>query len=137
MPIRQAFTKSAKLAFLNGNHQPDHTYMVALYARGANLGTNTKFYTPDGEISGPGYETGGKETDRSSGMAGDSAFLSFDDVVWENATLTARGALIYNASAPGKPAIAVLDFGKNFISTAGRFAVQMPPAGPEAVVRII
>ena len=56
---------------------------------------------------------------------------------WSTATITARGALIYNSSKSNK-AVAVLDFGTDKTSTAGNFTVQFPTADASlAIVRIV
>jgi VCBS repeat-containing protein len=52
------------------------------------------------------------------------------------ATITARGALIYNNSK-SNAAIAVLDFGSDFSSSNGTFQVQFPTAAHNtALIRI-
>jgi hypothetical protein len=68
---------------------------------------------------------------------GTTAFLDFDDFTFSAATITARGALIYNDTAAGDPAVAVLDFGADKTSTAGDFTIVMPTAdSSSALVRI-
>jgi predicted RecA/RadA family phage recombinase len=53
-----------------------------------------------------------------------------------SATITARGALIYNSSDSNK-AVLVLDFGGDKISTAGTFTIQFPAAtSSDAIIRI-
>jgi hypothetical protein len=62
--------------------------------------------------------------------------VDFNDISFTSATITARGALIYNSSKSNK-AIAVLDFGSDKISTNGTFTVQMPAAtASDALIRI-
>ena len=52
-------------------------------------------------------------------------------------TLTARGALIYNDTASGDPAVAVLDFGGDKTATSGTFTIQFPTAdASSAILRI-
>jgi hypothetical protein len=51
--------------------------------------------------------------------------VDFNDTTWATATITARGALIYDSTNANK-AIAVLDFGADKTSTAGNFTVQFP-----------
>jgi hypothetical protein len=68
---------------------------------------------------------------------GTTAFLDFDDFTFSAATITARGALIYNDTAAGDPAVAVLDFGADKTSTAGDFTIVFPTANAAAaIVRI-
>jgi hypothetical protein len=59
------------------------------------------------------------------------------DLEFTSATITARGALIYNSSAAGNPTVAVLDFGSDKTSTTGTFTIQFPTAdATNAIVRI-
>ena len=58
---------------------------------------------------------------------GTTAIVDFADVTWPASTITARGALVYNASKANR-SIAVLDFGSDKISTDGDFTVSMPAA---------
>jgi len=52
-------------------------------------------------------------------------------------TLTARGAVIYNDTASGDPAVAVLDFGGDKTATSGTFTIQFPTANASsAILRI-
>ena len=72
----------------------------------------------------------------SASLGATTAFLDFADTTWANATITARGALIYK-SGGSNPAVAVLDFGADKTSTAGDFTVQFPAAdASNAIVRI-
>jgi hypothetical protein len=68
--------------------------------------------------------------------SGTTAFLDFADTTWSDATITARGALIYKVGG-SNPAVAVLDFGGDKTSTTGDFTVQFPAAdATNAIVRI-
>jgi len=52
-------------------------------------------------------------------------------------TLTARGALIYNDSASGDPAVCVLDFGADKSASSGTFTVIFPTNdASNALIRI-
>jgi hypothetical protein len=63
--------------------------------------------------------------------------LDFNDFTFSAATITARGALIYNDTAAGNPAVAVLDFGADKTSTSGDFTIVFPTAdASNAIVRI-
>ena len=56
--------------------------------------------------------------------------------VLETATITARGALIYNSSQSNK-AVIVLDFGADKTSTAGTFTITFPtPDASNAILRL-
>ena len=57
-------------------------------------------------------------------------------LAFSSATITARGALIYN-STNGNRAVVVLDFGSDKTSTAGDFTIVFPTAdATNAIIRI-
>ena len=127
MAITQAGCTSAKAEFLNGIHLSTDTYKIALYTSSATLDASTTAYTTTGEVVGTGYTAGGATL---SGFnvttSGTTAILDWTtDPSWANATITARGALIYNASKSNK-ALCVLDFTSDKTSTDGTFAVTLP-----------
>jgi len=85
-------------------------------------------------VSGTGYSAGGATmTGATITTSGTTALLDFTDPVWEVATITARGALIYNSSKANR-AIAVLDFGSDKTTTAADFTVQLPAATATAAI---
>lgn len=138
MAITQAFCTSAKADFLSGTIDLDaHTIKIALYTSTATLSAATTAYTTTNEVVGTGYTAGGNTlTGATVSTSGTTAFVDFNDTTWATATITARGALIYDASASNK-AIAVLDFGADKTSTAGNFTVQFPTAdASNAIIRI-
>jgi hypothetical protein len=60
---------------------------------------------------------------------GEAAFLDWTtDPEWPDATITARGALIYNATQ-GNKAVGVLDFGQDISSFNPPFTVELPAQG--------
>ena len=75
-----------------------------------------------------------------------TGFTDFSDLTFANATITARGALIYNTtpSANGtanttltNAAVCALDFGSDKTSTAGDFTIIFPSAtNTTAIIRI-
>ena len=66
-----------------------------------------------------------------------TAFTDFSDLTFGSATITARGALIYNDSASGDPAVCVLDFGSDKSSSSGNFTIVFPTAdSSNAIIRI-
>ncbi len=88
--------------------------------------------------NGSGYTTGGQVLTVSQVPTSTSttAWLSFSDVTWTTATITANGALIYNSTQNDK-AVAVLAFGGDKSSTAGNFTIQFPAANStSAIIRI-
>ena len=115
------------------------TLKIALYTSSATLGATTSAYTATNEVSGTGYTAGGA-TLASQSVAYDAtnqvAFFDAADPAFTTATITARGALIYN-NTKSNASIAVLDFGSDFTSTAGTFTVQLPSAAHNtAIIRI-
>ena len=138
MAITQAFCTSAKVGFLTGTYTPvADTMKIALYTSVATLSAATTAYTTSGEVVGTGYTAGGNTlTGNAISSGGTTAWLTFSDSAWTTATITARGALIYD-STQSNAAIAVLDFGADKTSTAGTFTVQMPVAAAStALIRI-
>jgi len=142
MAITQAMCTSFKVALLDGemdfSSNTSQTFKIALYTSSATLGAATTAYATTNEVSGTGYTAGGNTLTISANPAssGTTAFLDFADTTWTDATITARGALIYK-SGGSNPAVAVLDFGADKTSTAGDFQVQFPAAdATNAIVRI-
>ena len=133
-----AFCTSAKVGFLTGTYAPTtDTMKIALYTNSATLDATTTVYTTSGEVVGTGYTAGGNTlTGNAISYSGTTAWITFSDSAWTTATITARGALIYDSSK-SNAAIAVLDFGADKTSTAGTFTVQMPVAAAStALIRI-
>ena len=138
MAITQAMCTSAKADFLGGVIDLDTDVMkIALYTSTATLSAATTAYTATNEVVGTGYTAGGNTlTGAVITTSGTTALVDFADTTWTSATITARGALIYDSSKSNK-AIAVLDFGADKTSTAGDFTVVMPAAdASNAIIRI-
>jgi len=139
MAITQAMCTSFKTELLGGTHDLDtDTIKMALYTSATTLDANTATYgTPTNEVSGTGYTAGGATLASPVISAdGTTAIVDFADVTWSTATITARGALIYNSTKANR-AIAVLDFGADKTSTAGDFTVVMPTANASlAIIRV-
>ena len=141
MAISQALCTSFKVALLNGemdfSSDTSLTFKVALYTSSATLGAATTAYTVTNEVSGTGYTAGGNTlTNVTPTSSGTTAFTDFADTTWSSATITARGALIYN-STEADAAVVVLDFGADKTSTAGDFTIQFPTAdASNAIIRI-
>ena len=139
MAITTAMCSSFKEELLKGVHDFENdTFKMALYTSSATLDASTTAYTVTNEVSGTGYTAGGQALDSPTvTLSGTTAFVDFADETWTAATITARGALIYNSTAAGNPAVAVFDFGADKTSTAGDFVVQFPTAdASNAVIRI-
>jgi hypothetical protein len=149
MPITQAMCTSFKVDVLSGGQNFNTTnralsantqdvFKIALYTSAANLDATTTVYTTSSEVVGVGYTAGGNTLTVSvvPTSSGTTAFLSFSNTSWTTATITARGALIYN-STNGNKSVAVLDFGSDKTSTAGTFQINFPTAdASNAIIRI-
>ena len=100
-----------------------HIY-IALYTANASLNQDTTVYSSTNEITGTGYTAGGQQLlSPVISSSGYTAYVSFNNAVWSGA-LTARCALLYNASKANR-SIAVIDFGSNKTSTT-TFTITMP-----------
>jgi hypothetical protein len=133
---------SFKQALLDGemdfSSDTSQTFKIALFTSSATLDATTTAYSTTNEVSGTGYTAGGNTLTISTNptTSGTTAYLSFSDTTWSAATLTARGALIYQ-SGGSNPAVAVLDFGADKTSTAGDFTIQFPTAdASNAIIRV-
>ena len=134
MAITQTQTTSFKAELYEAVHNLlTDTLKMALYTGNASLDETTLIYTSSNEVSGDGYVPGGVALQNVTVSAlGYVAYVSFDTVVF-NASVTARGALIYNETQ-GNKSIAVLNFGSDKTST--NFTVT-PPANTStaAIIR--
>ena len=121
--------------FTNGT---GNTFKLALYNNSASFTAATTAYTATNEVSGTGYSAGGGTlTNVTPTTSGTTAFTDFADLTFSSATITARGALIYNDTAAGDPSVVVLDFGSDKSSTAGDFTIVFPTAdASNAIIRI-
>lgn len=125
--------------FTNGNDQ----FKIALYDNSASFTAATTAYTTSNEVSASGsYSAGGGVlTNVTPATSGTTAFTDFDDITFTSATITARGALIYNTQTAGgsgtTDTVVVLDFGSNKTSTSGDFQIVFPAAdASNAIIRI-
>jgi hypothetical protein len=115
------------------------TFKLALYDNNASFTAATTAYTATDEVGDSGsYVAGGGELTRvDPATSGTTAFTDFADITFTSATITARGALIYNDTAAGDPSVVVLDFTADKTSTSGDFTVIFPTAdATNAVIRI-
>jgi len=115
-----------------------NSFKLALYTNSASFTAATTAYTTSNEVSGTGYSAGGAGlTNVNPTTSGTTAFTDFSDLTFSSATITARGALIYNDTASGDPSVVVLDFGGDKTSTAGDFTIVFPTAdASNAIIRI-
>ncbi len=134
---------SFKKELLTGTHNfttsSGNTFKLALYTNSASFNAATTAYTATNEVSDSGsYAAGGGAlTNVTPTSSGTTALTDFADLSFTSATITARGALLYNDTASGDPTVAVLDFGADKTSTNGTFTIQFPAAdASSAIIRI-
>lgn len=147
MSILQTATTSFKVELLQAVHNfgptSPNTFKIALYTGNANINETTTVYTTSNEVVGTGYTAGGNtlviSTSPTAGYnqtAVSTAYISFTNTSWTNASFTARAALIYN-STQGNKSVAVLDFGSDKTVSNDTFQIIFPtPDANSAIVRI-
>ncbi len=142
MAIATAMCTSFKKELLEAKHNflasGGNSFKLALYTSSATLGAATTAYSSTNEASGTNYSAGGAAlTNINPTSSGTTGFTDFDDLTFSNATITANGALIYNDTASGDPAVCSLAFGGDKTSTSGDFTIQFPTAdASNAIIRI-
>lgn len=88
-----------------------------------------------GEVAGTGYTAGGATlTSCTSTYSAASNTLTLDaaDVSWAASTITARYAVIYDATPATdatRPLVGYVDFGADVSSTAGTYSITWSPTG--------
>jgi len=141
MAISSAIPTSFKQELLVGTHNftnsSGNSFKLALYTSSANLGAATTAFTTTGQASGTNYSSGGSALTNVTPFAtGTTAVCDFNDLTFSNATITARGCLIYNDTQSDK-AVCAVDFGGDKTSTAGDFTVVFPtPTATGAIIRL-
>ena len=156
MAITQAMTTSFKAELMLAVHDfrltSGDSFKLALYTSSATIDANTTAYTASNEVTGTNYSAGGGAlvnsgvTATNTNASAGTGFTDFSDLTFSTATITARGALIYNTtpSANGtanttltNAAVCALDFGSDKTSTAGDFTIIFPAAtNTTAIIRI-
>ena len=138
---------SFKKELLEGGHNFKNsggdTFKIALYTNSATFTAATTGYTTSNEVSASGtYSAGGGDLTRvDPTTSSTTAFTDFADKTFTSATITARGALIYNSTEGTDTGttntVAVLDFGSDKTSTSGDFQIVFPTAdASNAIIRI-
>jgi len=141
MAITSAVCSSFKQEVLVGTHNftasSGNSFKLALYTSSATLGADTTAFTASGQASGTNYSSGGSAlTNITPVLSGTTAVCDFSDLTFSNATITARGCMIYNNTNSDK-AVCVIDFGSDKSSTAGDFTVVFPsPTASGAIIRL-
>jgi hypothetical protein len=156
MAITQAMTTSFKAELMLAVHDfrnvSGDSFKIALYSSAATIDANTTAYSNSNEVTGTNYVAGGVAlTNTGVNLTNTNAntgtgFTDFSDATFENVTITARGALIYNTtpSANGvantsltNASVCVLDFGSDKTSTDGDFTIIFPTNdASNAIIRI-
>ena len=141
-----AMCTSFKKELLEGKHDftnGQDVYKLALYTNSASFTAATTAYTSSNEVSNSGSYTagGGALTNVTPTTSGTTALTDFADKTYTSATITARGALIYNTQTAGGSGttntVVVLDFGSDKSSTSGDFQIVFPTAdASNAIIRI-
>lgn len=120
-------TDTIKVALLSNAYTPDqdaHNYFDDVVAN---------------EVTGTGYTAGGTTLANKTNTynsATNVIVLDADDVTWSSSTITARYAVIYDASPATnatKPLIGYVDFGSDQSSSNGNFTITWDATG---IVRI-
>jgi len=135
--ICNTFKKELLEATHNFSNPGGNTFKLSMYTNSATLGKSTTSFTTGNEVSSPsgGYSSGGKAlVNTGTSLASNTAITDFSDLSFTGVTITARGALIYNDTATGDPAVAVLDFGGDKTATAGTFTIQFPAFTTSAAI---
>jgi|TARA_R110002012_G_scaffold196708_2_gene365191 hypothetical protein len=137
MAITSAICNSFKQEVLVEGHNLTNgadTIKLALYTSSATLGAGSTVYVTTGQSSGTNYTAGGSNlTNVTPALSGSTAVCDFSDLTFSDATVTARGCLLYNSTNSNK-AICAIDFGGDKTSTAGDFTVVFPSASSSAAI---
>ena len=146
-----AMPNSFKVEILKAVHNftasTGNTFKLALGKATASVtgtyGAGTTSYdeltsNSDELANGNGYSTGGGTLVSITPVAdGTTAVCDFDNYTWTSATFTTSGGIIYNDTASGNPACAVLSFGGDQQVSSGDFQIQFPAAtASTAIIRI-
>ena len=149
--VNTAMPTSFKVEILKAVHNftasTGNTFKLALMkATAAGSGTygpattsyDTLVSNSDELGNGNGYTTGGNTLVSVTPVADSTtAVCDFDNTTWTSATFTTCGGIIYNDTAAGNPACAVLSFGGDQQVSSGDFQIQFPaPAAATAIIRI-
>lgn len=132
--IKQSFNKeidwdsdTIKVALLTNSYTPDqdaHDYFDDVVAN---------------EVTGTGYTSGGATLTNKTNTYNTSTnviVLDADDVTWSSSTITARYAVIYDATPATnatRPLIGYVDFGSDQSSSNGNFTITWDSTG---IVRV-
>ena len=142
MAITQAIANTFKKQLLEGDMEfqfGGDKFKLALYTSSATLNAATTSFTTTAQVPNSGtYTSGGGalvQPNPSTSVASGVAIVDFNDLSFTGATITARGALIYNtSSATTNAAVAALDFSTDKTSTNGTFTIVFPAFTTSAAI---
>jgi len=142
MAITQAIANTFKKQLLEGDMEfqfGGDKFKLALYTSSATLNAATTSFTTTAQVANSGtYTSGGGalvQPNPSTSVASGVAIVDFNDLSFTGATITARGALIYNtSSATTNAAVAALDFSTDKTSTNGTFTIVFPAFTTSAAI---
>lgn len=105
--------------------------VTSVYA--PNKATHLRRSDVTNEVTGTGYAAGGlpSTVTCTKDTTNHQENLTFSNVTWNTATITARAAVIYKDAAGvanASPLIAYVDFGQDVSSTAAAFSVTFSSA---------
>jgi hypothetical protein len=137
-----AIANSFKKELLEGKHNftasTGDKFKLALYTSSATLGKSTTAFTSTNQVAASGsyVSGGGALVNAGTSLASNTAIVDFNNLSFTSATITARGALIYNTSN-SNTAVCVLNFSTDKSSTSGTFTIQFPAfTTSAAIIRI-
>ncbi len=128
--IAKMYANTPRLAFtgaLSNLNSEDTNLKVMLLSEDYNPDQNEHSKLSDVEsfeIEGVGYSAGGAglENLKVTTNNGVTTFTA-DEVAWENATLTAKYAVVYDADADDNPVLIYIDFGEDVSAHDGTFKI--------------
>jgi hypothetical protein len=128
---------SAKVKFAQGVFNwAGQTFKIMLVnGYTPNVGSHSSRADVTNEVTGTGYTAGGQALASCSvtqDNTNNRAVLGANNPAWPAATITATGAVVYQANgggASGDPLVCYLDFGGTVASTANTFTVAFGAAG--------
>lgn len=115
----------------SGSHTVNVGLVVNTYTFNADHNVWTEISTLH-EASGSGYTTNGQALANKSvtqNNGSDLAYFDADDTTWAASTITARFAIVYDATLITKDLIACYDFGSDQSSSSGNFTIQWNASG--------
>ena len=129
MALAQTLCSSFKQESWLAIHDLDTDVLkMALYTSVASLGADTTVYTPTGEVSGTNYLVSGQVlTNVQVLLSGTTAYVTFDNPVWDGVSFTARGALIITLQRQTAPLPCWISVPTNLLDPTSRCNCLPPP----------